>query len=81
MKNDYRYIDPDGIYTDPITKVLRNLVNITDQDALVFAETAATTKRANELRANPISITDSGALFIIHHHLFQDNRTGGVAGG
>ena len=39
MKGDYRYVDPDGIYTDPITKVLFNLVNITDHDALIFAET------------------------------------------
>ena len=72
MKGDYRYVDPDGIYTDPITKVLYNLVNITDHDALIFAETAATTKRANELRAKSISILDSSALFTIHQLLFQD---------
>ena len=72
MKNDYRYIDPDGIYTDPKTGMLRNLGNITDHNALVFAETAATSKRANELRVNPITILDSSALFSIHQHLFQD---------
>jgi cell filamentation protein len=72
MRNDYNYIDPDGIYTDPDTGVLRNLGNITDHDALAFAETAATTRRVNELRLTPISVADTGALFYIHHHLFQD---------
>ena len=45
MKNDYFYIDTDNIYTDPKTGALRNLGNITDHDALVFSETAATTRR------------------------------------
>jgi len=72
MKNDYRYIDPDGVYTDINTGVLRNLANISDHDALVFAETAATSKRVNELRTNPINVSDSKALFIIHQYLFQD---------
>jgi cell filamentation protein len=72
MRNDYRYIDPDYIYTDPKTGVLRNLENIADWDALVFAETAATTKRANELKTKPIKLTGSNALFSIHRHLFQD---------
>ena len=72
MRNDYRYIDPDSKYTDLKTGVLHNLGGITDHDALVFAETAATTKRANELRNEPIRISDSSALFAIHHHLFQD---------
>ena len=72
MSNDYRYVDPDYVYTDPKTGVLRNLGGISDQDSLIFAETAATTKRANELKANPIKITDAGALFSIHLHLFQD---------
>ena len=72
MKNDYSYIDPDGVYTDPNTGVLRNLGNITDHDALVFAETAATSRRANELRRKPITPLNTDALFDIHHHLFQD---------
>ena len=72
MQNDYRYIDPDGAYTDASTGVLRNLANLTDHDALVFAETAATTRRINELRANPVVITDTNDLFAIHRHLFQD---------
>lgn len=72
MENEYQYIDPDSIYTDPKTGVLRNLVGITDRDALTFVETAATTKRAFELKTMPPSVTDSSALFAIHHHLFQD---------
>jgi len=72
LRSDYQYIDPDYIYTDPKTGVLRNLGDITDHDALTFAETAATTKRANELKKQPIRITDSNSLFTIHHHLFQD---------
>ena len=66
MKNDYQYIDHDFIYTDPDTGVLRNLGEIADHDALLFAEAAATTKRAGELKAKPIRIVDSSALFSIH---------------
>jgi cell filamentation protein len=72
MANSYKYIDTDYIYTDPNTGVLRNLIGISDNETLTFAETAATAKRVNELRNNPISITNSDALFEIHHYLFQD---------
>jgi len=72
MRNDYEYIDPDYTYTDPQTGILRNLGGIADKDALTFAETAATTKRAGELKAKPIRVKNSDALFAIHHHLFQD---------
>ena len=72
MKNDYKYVDPDYIYTDPKTGVLRNLGNIADQDALIFAETGATVKRVNELKANPIPVENSNSLFAVHLHLFQD---------
>ena len=72
MRNEYQYIDPDSIYTDPATGILRNLGGITDRAALTFAETAATTKRARELKTNPIHVIDSGSLFAIHRHLFQD---------
>jgi cell filamentation protein len=50
MQNEYEYIDPDYIYTDPKAGVLRNLGGIADCDALIFVETAATTKRASELK-------------------------------
>ena len=72
MTDDYRYIDPDYVYTDPKTGILRNLAGVTDHDALIFAETAATAKRANELRAKPIRVVDSSTLLAIHYHLFQD---------
>ena len=72
MRNEYQYIDPDSIYTDPETGILRNLGGITDPDALNFVETAATTKRTNELKSLQFHIADSNALFAIHCHLFQD---------
>jgi cell filamentation protein len=72
MPNEYRYIDPDYTYADPQTGILRNLAGVTDREALVFAETAATAKRAGELRDSPVKITDSSALFAIHRYLFQD---------
>jgi cell filamentation protein len=72
MRNAYEYIDPDYTYTDPKTGVLRNLGNITDKDALVFAESAAVTKRSRELEASPIKIKDSTTLLAIHRYLFQD---------
>jgi cell filamentation protein len=72
MRNEYQYIDPDSIYTDPETGVLRNLGGITDRDALAFVEAAATAKRTRELKAMSINLADSNALFAIHHHLFQD---------
>jgi cell filamentation protein len=72
MRNAYEYIDPDYTYTDPKTGVLRNLGNITDKDALVFAESAAVTKRSSELKAWPITNKDSTTLLAIHRYLFQD---------
>ncbi|MDR1657796.1 MAG: hypothetical protein LBT47_09630 [Deltaproteobacteria bacterium] len=72
MRNDYQHIDPDYIYTDPKTGILRNLGGIAEQDDLIFAETAAVTKRAGELKTKPIRIKDSAALFVIHRHLFQE---------
>jgi cell filamentation protein len=65
-------MDPDHIYTDPNSGVLRNLAGINDPNALKFAETAVTTKRAIELNAHPIPIHDVSVLFAIHRHLFQD---------
>lgn len=75
MSNNYKYLDPDYVYTDPVSGVLRNIAGIIDQKALVFAETAVVTKRAGELFAKPIRINDSSALFAIHQHLFQDIYT------
>jgi cell filamentation protein len=68
----YHYIDTDYTYTDPITGVLRNLGNLSDKDALIFFESAAVTKRAQELKKKPIKVKNSSSLFSIHKHLFQD---------
>jgi cell filamentation protein len=72
MRNDYKYIDPDYTYTDSATGVLRNLGNISSNDALLFFESTAAIKRTKELEKKPIRIKDSFALFIIHKYLFQD---------
>ncbi|MBX3163439.1 MAG: Fic family protein [Bacteroidetes bacterium] len=72
MSDAYRYLDPDYTYTDPKTGVMRNLAGITDEEDLLFAESGAATKRAQELTAKPLKIKDSLSLFDIHHYLFQD---------
>ena len=72
MSNSYKYIDPDFTYTDPKTGILRNLLNITDSNVLLFVESGAVTKRLQELYVNPIKIKGIESLFEIHRHLFQD---------
>jgi cell filamentation protein len=72
MPNKYKYIDPEYVYTDPLTGVLRNLAGVTDHDTLILVETGATTKRVKELQENPIKIKNSTTLLDIHKHLFQD---------
>ena len=72
MSNSYKYIDPDYIYTDPNTRLLRNLQDIADPDVLLFVESGAVTKRLQELYENPIKIKRIDSLFEIHRHLFQD---------
>ena len=44
MSDFYKFVDPDYVYTDPKTGVLRNTANITDPDALHFFESVAVTK-------------------------------------
>ncbi|GHU38727.1 hypothetical protein FACS1894190_00960 [Spirochaetia bacterium] len=72
MRNAYQYLDPDYTYTDPQTGVLRNLANVTNQDDLLFLESASVLKRAKELAKKPIKIKDVKALLAIHQYLFQD---------
>jgi len=72
MPETYRYIDPDSVYTDPETGVLRNLGGIRDEDELRFFESAAVGKRLRELRHSVVPVKDAGALLAIHGHLFQD---------
>lgn len=72
MSDSYKYIDPDFTYTDLNTGLLRNLLDITDPDVLLFVESGAVTKRLQELYENPIIIKGVDSLFQIHQHLFQD---------
>lgn len=72
MNNSYEYIDPDYVYTDAKTGVLRNLGNIDDKDALSFFESAAVAKRARQLEDSPVKIKNSQSLIEIHKCLFQD---------
>ncbi|GHT85568.1 hypothetical protein FACS1894137_10010 [Spirochaetia bacterium] len=72
MRDAYQYLDPDYTYTDPQTGVLRNLANVTNQDDLLFLESASVLKRAKELEKKPIKIKDAKALLAIHQYLFQD---------
>jgi cell filamentation protein len=72
MPNRYAYIDPDYVYTDPVSGVLRNLAGAADDATLTLIETGATSKRMNDLRANPLKIKNTESLMDIHRHLFQD---------
>lgn len=72
MSDSYKYIDPAFTYTDPKTGLLRNLLDISDPDVLLFVESSAVTKRLQELFDNPIKINGIDTLFEIHRRLFQD---------
>ena len=72
MINQYQYIDPDHVYTDPKSGVLHNLVNATDFNTLLLIESGAVTKRIADLHENPIKIKNSSTLLDIHKYLFQD---------
>ncbi|MDR1196094.1 MAG: Fic family protein [Endomicrobium sp.] len=72
MNNSYEYIDPDHVYTDAKTGVLRNLGDIDDKNALSFFESAAVAKRASQLKDKPLKIKNSHSLIEIHKFLFQD---------
>jgi cell filamentation protein len=72
MSDSYKYIDLDYSYTDPKTGLLRNLLDISDSKELLFVESAAVTKRIQELYENPVKIKGVDNFFEIHKHLFQD---------
>ena len=72
MYNSYKYIDPDFTYTDPKKGLLRNLLDVTDTDVLLFVQSAAVTKRLQELYEQQLKINGVNSLFEIHRHLFQD---------
>lgn len=72
MNSDYRYIDPDYSYTDPITGVLRNLENISDAHLLSVFESLKVSFRLEELQKHPLKIDGAKTLLDIHKYLFQD---------
>ena len=72
MPNSYKYIDPEYTYTNPKTGLLRNLQDIADPDVLLFVESAAVTKRLQELYKNPLKVKGTDSLIEIHRQLFQD---------
>jgi cell filamentation protein len=72
MRDNYNYVDPDYLYTDQKTGVLRNIQNINDFKLLQIFESFNVAKRLEELFDNPLTIKNSGTLLEIHHYLFQD---------
>lgn len=72
MTNQYQYIDPDHVYTDSESGVLKNLVNATDLNTLLLIESGAVAKRIADLHIKPIKIQNSSTLLAIHKYLFQD---------
>lgn len=72
MKSEYKYLDPDHIYTDPTTGILRNKHGITDAKLLHVTESIETAKRLEELDIKPIRIKSADTLVAIHAYLFQD---------
>jgi cell filamentation protein len=72
VTREYQYHDPDSIYTDPVTGVLRNKLGITDQGTLSSVEALETAGRLAALRQRPIRVKTSAALLEIHRFLFAD---------
>lgn len=72
MSDSYKYIDPDYTYVDPSSGLLKNLLDISDHDVLLFVESSAVSKRLQELFKNPIIIKGTSSLLEIHQYLFQD---------
>jgi cell filamentation protein len=72
MSDSYKYIDPDHTYIDPSSGHLKNLLDISDYDVLLFVESSVVSKRLQELFKNPITIKGTSSLLEIHQHLFQD---------
>lgn len=72
MKYDYRFEDPDYIYSDPVTGILRNKHGIEDEQLLQVTESLETSKRLEELEQKPIKIKSAETLLDIHKYLFKD---------
>ena len=72
MRDNYKYLDSDYTYTDPNTGLLRNIVNIDNEQLLTAFESMKCSERLEELSKNPIKIKNSTSLLDIHKYLFQD---------
>jgi cell filamentation protein len=72
MKYDYKYDDPDHLYTDPKTGVLLNKLGIDDEQQLSATEGFETGARLFELRRKPIKVKTANTLLVIHGYIFQD---------
>lgn len=72
MSFDYNYNDPRSSYIDPVSGLLRNIPNLTQESELLFFESTTVSRRLLQLQLKPIKITNSESLLEIHHYLFQD---------
>jgi len=72
MKYEYKYEDPDYIYTGPNTNVLRNKYGIEDENLLLATESFLCGRRLEELEIKPIKIRSAETLLKIHGYIFQD---------
>jgi cell filamentation protein len=74
MKDNYtyKYDDPDHLYTDPKTGVLRNKLGITDNEILQMTEGIEVGRKLEELEDNPITVKSADTLLTIHGCLFQN---------
>jgi cell filamentation protein len=72
VTNEYQYDDPDSIYTDPATGVLRNKPGIADAATLVSVEALETAARLGDLERCPVRIKTSADLLTIHRFLFTN---------
>jgi cell filamentation protein len=72
MMQDYKYVDPDHLYTDPKTGVLINKLGIDDEQQLAAIEGFETGVRLFELKRKPIKIKTADTLLTIHGYIFQD---------
>jgi len=72
MNYEYKYEDPDNLYTNPDTHVLHNKYDIDEDSLLLATESFWTGRRLEELAIKPIKIKSAETLLKIHEYIFQD---------
>jgi len=70
MANQYNYIDPDYVYTESKTGVLRNLANVTDADTLIAEYRTIDKKDKPQLSQKLAEILDN----VNYLHPFRDGN-------